>query len=90
MPFDPTLPAFHSVNSSAEMRGQLTSLKALIDALAAQIASLQAQLTAGIAGTSSNTNGVALPGLIVSDPPTQAEMQALADKQEELITTLRR
>ena len=41
MPFDPTKPAANSTNSSAEMRGQLTSLKALIDAvqsiLAAQV-----------------------------------------------------
>ena len=32
MPFDPTLPAAHAPTSSAEMRAQLTSLKALIDA----------------------------------------------------------
>ena len=34
MAFDPTLPATGSPNSSAEMRGQLTALKALIDAQA--------------------------------------------------------
>ena len=33
MPFDPTKPANNSPNSSAEMRSQLTSLKALIDAI---------------------------------------------------------
>jgi hypothetical protein len=33
MPFDPNLPANNSPNSSAEMRSQLTSLKALIDAI---------------------------------------------------------
>ncbi len=33
MPFDPAKPANNSPNSSAEMRGQLTSLKALIDAI---------------------------------------------------------
>ena len=33
MPFDPNLPATNSPNSSAEMRSQLTSLKALIDAI---------------------------------------------------------
>ena len=32
MPFDPTLPVANSPNSSAEMRAQLTALKALIDA----------------------------------------------------------
>ncbi|MBL9132350.1 MAG: hypothetical protein JNG86_14190 [Verrucomicrobiaceae bacterium] len=33
MPFDPTKPANNSPNSSAEMRGQLTGLKDLIDAI---------------------------------------------------------
>lgn len=35
MPFDPTKPANNSPNSSAEMRAQFTSLKALIDAIPA-------------------------------------------------------
>ncbi len=38
MPFDPALPANNSPNSSAQMRGQLTSLKALIDAVQSIIA----------------------------------------------------
>ena len=33
MPFDPTKPSTHSPTSSAEMRSQLTSPKALIDAI---------------------------------------------------------
>jgi hypothetical protein len=33
MPFDPTKPANNAPNSSAEMRSQLTGLKALIDAI---------------------------------------------------------
>ena len=33
MPFDPAKPAAGSPNSSAEMRGQLTGLKSLIDAV---------------------------------------------------------
>ena len=33
MPFDPAKPANNSPNSSAEMRNQLTGLKALIDAI---------------------------------------------------------
>lgn len=33
MPFDPTIPIANSPNSSAQMRGQFTSLKALIDAI---------------------------------------------------------
>ena len=48
------------------------------------------QLEDAIATTSANSNGVALLGLAVSDPPTQAEMQQIADKLDELITALRR
>ena len=61
MLFDPTKPVFGSPDSSAEMRDQLNALKALMDAQAAQIASLSAQLAdvpnqiaAAIAATSSN------------------------------------
>lgn len=45
---------------------------------------------AAIAGTSANTNRVALLNLPESDLPTQAQMQAIANKLDELITTLRR
>ena len=145
--FDPNLPANNTPNSSAQMRGQLTSLKTLIDALtsinAAQIDSVttgnpgdpasvsvnvigstlgfsfslprgqegvagqagsngsdggqgpmgevsNAALAGAINGTSSNSNAVTTMGLVVSDPPTQAEMQSLANKMDELILALRR
>lgn len=39
---------------------------------------------------SANTNGVQLLGLTVSDPPTQSELQAVANKIDELITAMRR
>ena len=47
-------------------------------------------LGTAIAGTSANTNNVQLLGLTVSDPPTQSEMQAIANKLDELITAQRR
>ena len=40
--------------------------------------------------TSSNTNGVSLLGMTVSKPPTQAEMQTIANKLDELINAARR
>ncbi|WP_461783479.1 hypothetical protein [Prosthecobacter sp.] len=49
-----------------------------------------ATLSAAIAGTSSHSNGVALLGLAVSDPPTQSEVQQIVNKLDELITALRR
>ena len=51
---------------------------------------INAQLAAAIADTSANSNVVALLNLTVSDPPSQAEVQSIADKLDELITALRR
>ena len=98
MPFDPAKPAFGSPDSSAEMRDQFNALKALIDAQAALIASLSAQLAdvpnqiaAAIAATSSNSNGVGNLSLTIgSNPPQQSEVQPIADKVDELINALRR
>ena len=98
MPFDPAKPAFGSPDSSAEMRDQLNALKALIDAQAAQIASLSAQLAdvpnqiaAAITATSSNSNGVGNLALsIINNPTQQSDVQPIADKVDELINALRR
>ncbi|MDZ4401108.1 collagen-like protein [Prosthecobacter sp.] len=48
------------------------------------------QLTDAIATSSSNSNAVATLGMTVSDPPTQAEVQQIANKVDELIGVLRR
>ncbi len=48
-----------------------------------------AALANAISGTSSNSNGVATLGLVVSDPPTQSEMQTIVNKVDELILALR-
>ena len=50
----------------------------------------QQALDDAIAGTSANSNIVDFLGIIVSDPPTQAEVQQIADKLDELINALRR
>ena len=49
-----------------------------------------AQFASAMSGTSNNSNGVGTLGLTVSDPPTQGEMQTLANKVDELILALRR
>ena len=90
MPFDPAKPAAGDVLDAVLIRAQLNALKALIDAQAAQIASLQAQLTAAIAGTANNIPGVAALGIAISDPPQQGEVQPIADKLDQLINTLTR
>ena len=38
-----------------------------------------AELEAAIAGTSGNSDGVEVLGMVVSDPPSQGEMQAIVD-----------
>jgi hypothetical protein len=85
MPFDPAKPANNSPLDSAEMRGQPTALNNDL-----QTRATQGQLAAEIGGTSANSNGVGTLGMSVSDPPTQGEVQALADKLDELINALRR
>ena len=85
MPFDPSKPEDNSPLSSAVMRSQLTALNA-----DTQTRASQTDVDAAIAGTSSNTNGVGTLGMVVSDPPTQGEVQTIADKLDELINGLRR
>ena len=52
--------------------------------------SAQAQFNAAIAGTAQNIPGVATLGIAISDPPQQGEVQATADKVDELINNLLR
>ncbi len=50
----------------------------------------QQALDDAVADTSANSNGVPILSLVASDPPTQAEVQSIADKVDELINALRR
>lgn len=50
----------------------------------------QQALDDAIATTSANSDGVGFLGMVVSDPPTQSEVQQIADKVDELIAALRR
>lgn len=49
-----------------------------------------AQLDTAIAGTSANTNSVPTLNMIVNSPPSAAEVQAVANKLDELILAQRR
>jgi hypothetical protein len=89
MPFDPTKPANGSPNSSAEMRDQLNALKALIDALTAQIAALNfgSVPIGGAVPYFKDTPGVpALPanfvecnGQVLNDPESPMDGQFMPD-----------
>jgi hypothetical protein len=48
------------------------------------------QLSDAIAGTANNVNAIEPMNLTVSDPPTQSEMQTIANKLDELINALKR
>jgi len=53
-------------------------------------ADLNTAIVTAVDGSSANTNAIGLLGLTVSDPPTQTEMQTIANKLDELIAALRR
>ena len=57
---------------------------------AALASALATTLNSAAANSSANTNAVTPLGILVSDPPTQAELQAVVNKLDELITALRR
>ena len=89
MPFDPTLPANNSPIVSAELRNQFNGLKTLMDAKPSS-ADMNAAINNAIQqNASANSNSVAAFDGEFSDPPTVAEMQALAGKLNELINQLR-
>jgi len=84
MPFDPTKPVEDSPLDAAEMRDQFNGLDAKIGDCATQ-AGLNDAINAGSAA---NCDGVAELSLTVSNPPTQAQVQALLAKLNELIGAL--
>ncbi len=97
MPYNPALPLPNSEIESAVLRDQFNGLKTLLDAVAAGAVTptqlttaINNALASAIAGTSSNSNAVATLEVTVSDPPTQAEVQTIVDKLNELINALRR
>jgi hypothetical protein len=86
MAYDPTKPANNAPIVSSELRDQFAGLKTLIDAKVAT-----ADLTAAIEADSAGPiPGISYLSLSVSNPPTQAEVQAIADKVDELIAALSR
>ena len=77
MAYDPTLPANNSLISSSELRNQFNGLNELIIGLQDQCDD-----------TPHNTNGIAQLSLTISHPPTQAQVQAIADKIDEMLSVM--
>ena len=98
MSFDPTKPIDVDFIVAAELHNQFNGLKALIDTVpsgppgpagpAGEVTA--ADLVNERINHARNPTGVSPLSLVASDPPTQAEFQALIDKVNELITALRR
>ncbi|HXE42214.1 MAG TPA: hypothetical protein VN516_04230, partial [Candidatus Baltobacteraceae bacterium] len=82
MAYDPTLPANNSPIVSAELRNQYAGLKEEIDD---KVSNQDLNNN-----SSANSNQVQFLGMIASDPPTQGDVQSIADKVDELIQQLRR
>jgi hypothetical protein len=86
MAFDPTLPVNNSLISSSELRNQFTGLKALMDFNANAATNA---LNTAINGTAVNLSVTTLSQSI-SNPPTQAQVQAIQNKLNELINAITR
>lgn len=84
MAYDPNLPANGSQISSAELRGQLAGLNDLIyqRPTNADVNDLISQSSA------SNVDAVAPLTLTISNPPTQAQVQAILNAMNSLIQAL--
>jgi len=98
MAFDATLPVENTPLDAAQMRDQFNGLKALIDAQAGQIAGLTTSLSqcvttgamndAILAGSANNCDFVTPLNPVVSNPPTQAQVLAIATKLNQLLAQL--
>jgi hypothetical protein len=86
MAFNPALPQTNSPLSSAEMRDQLNGLNDAISqcALTIDVNDLVFTQTAGPPGTVQPLN------MTVSNPPTQAQVQAIANRFDQLLAALNR
>ena len=105
MPYDPNIPATNAEATSAMFRGQFQGLKDLIDAVPAgppgpegpigppgevTTAALDAAMADVTAGTSNNSNAVAMLGETADISYNQPQIQNLINKVDELINALRR
>ena len=74
--YNPALPADNSEIVAGELRDQFAGLSAAIDD--------------AVTGCAVTPSGVDPLNLIVSNPPTQGEMQAIANKLDEMLASLKR
>lgn len=85
MPFDPNFPPTNAPLASAGFRNQFNGLQSNIQAKASEDDCVNRTL--GCARNPANVLGLQM---LISDPPTQLELQTVADKLYELIEALKR
>ena len=86
MPYDTTLPANNAPIVSAELRNQFAGLKELIDDRPTS-----ADVTTYVLdNTSGKADGVTELSTPISNPPTQAQVEEMRQKINELINALNR
>ena len=78
--FDPDLPRTNSVISSEELRNQFIGLSE----------ELHNELNTSVSGCAVNPWEITPLNLTVSNPPTQQQVQAIANKVDALIAALKR
>ena len=84
MPYDPTLPANASPIVSAELRNQFAGLKDLIDDRPTS-----AEMTTYVLdNTSGKVDGVTELSTPISNPPTQAQVEEIRQKINEMLNAL--
>ena len=86
MSYDPTKPVENTPLDAAEMRSQFAGLMDEIQQRALSV-DVGDSIIAQSAGPVSDVD---LLSMSVSNPPTQAQVQALANKMDELLTALKR
>ena len=85
MPFDPSKPANNAPASSSELRNQFNGLATNIQAKAQEDDCVNRLMMCAV-----NPTVVQGMGMVVSDPPSQAQVQEIADKLDELLAVLKR
>jgi len=85
MPFDPAFPPANAPLASATFRNQFNGLQSNIQAKASEDDCVNRLMMCAV-----NPTAVEGMGMVVSDPPTQAEVQALSNKLDEVLAVLKR
>ena len=93
MAYDPTKPVNGAPIVAAELRSQFAGLNDNISNVAAQVSMLPSQddvLDTINANTAGSVAAIPPPNFTVSNPPTQAQVQAVADYLNQLYVALSR